>query len=392
MKTLYLLPLILASTLSAMSLSEIIDKSLHSSPSLESINARIQANTHAIDVANQFSNPELSLTSNSISSAEPMSQTVLTIKQKIPFYDKRDTKQKVALAEDALLKEKLFAAKAQLVSKIKTEAYTVWELQELYKIIDAYVALTQKNIELYESYTTVSANEHMGIMKAELSLADLEIQKSVFNSKIYTAYARLSYLASFNIKELDIALKIGEKPDLDSYAKRLENNPELLIKRREMEKEEAKIALLDINNYPDVNLIGGYAYRENFDNYFNFGVALSLPMYGTEDAQEEEARAMALVVGSEQENTKLAVNSELKVYFSQMRASYEIYHIVQDDALPQIAHMFELSNSSIATGGDLFKYIDVLFDKLSLEQKSINAVSNYNKANAQISRLAGELK
>ena len=159
-----------------------------------------------------------------------------------------------------------------------------------------------------------------------------------------------------------------------------------------MEKEEAKIALLDINNYPDVNLIGGYAYRENFDNYFNFGVALSLPMYGTEDAQEEEARAMALVVGSEQENTKLAVNSELKVYFSQMRASYEIYHIVQDDALPQIAHMFELSNASIATGGDLFKYIDVLFDKLSLEQKSINAVSNYNKANAQISRLAGELK
>jgi len=54
--------------------------------------------------------------------------------------------------------------------------------------------------------------------------------------------------------------------------------------------------------------------------------------------------------------------------------------------------MFELSNSSISTGGDLFNYIDVLFDKLSLEKKSINAVGNYNKANAQISQLAGEIK
>ncbi|MDQ7066581.1 MAG: hypothetical protein Q9M40_00435 [Sulfurimonas sp.] len=75
-----------------------------------------------------------------------------------------------------------------------------------------------------------------------------------------------------------------------------------------------------------------------------------------------------------------------------MLSSYEIYHIIQDDALPQIAHMFELSNSSISTGGDLFKYIDVLFDKLALEKQSINAVSNYNKANAQISQLAGAIK
>jgi len=391
-KNLTLCALLITSSLSAITLSEVIEKSLINSPSLESINAKIIANEHASDVANQFSNPELLLTKNTIDAAEPMSQTVLTIKQKLPYYGKRDSRQNITLAEDEVLKEKLNAAKAVMVQKVKTETYTIWENRELYKIIDEYITLTKQNIELYESYTSVEDNQHIGIMKAELSLADLEIQKSVLGAKIYASYAKLSYLAAFDVQNIEIDLKIAEKPDLDVLQPTLMKNPQLLVKDKELKKENAKIEVADINNYPDLNLIAGYAYRENFDNYFNFGLALSLPMYGTEDAQEEEVRAAALVVVSQKEDTKIAISSELKIYYAQMLSSYEVYHIIQDDALPQIAHMFELSNSSISTGGDLFKYIDVLFDKLALEQKSINAVSNYNKAQAQISQLAGELK
>ncbi len=382
----------MTSPLSAITLSEVIDKSLLNSPSLESITAKIKANEYTSNLANQFSNPELSLTTNSIDASEGMSQTVLTLKQKLPYYGKRDSKQNITLAQDEVLKVQLNAAKATMVAKIKTEAYSIWELQELYKIIDEYIVLTKQNIELYESYTSVDDNQHMGIMKAELSLADLEIQKSVLNAKIYASYAKLSYLAAFDVKNLAIDLKIAQKPDLDRFMPTLVNNPKLLLKDKELKKEQAKIAVANINNYPDLNLIAGYAYRENFDNYFNVGLALSLPIYGTEDTKEEEVRAAALVVVSQKEDTKIAISSELKIYYAQMLSSYEVYHIIQDDALPQITHMFELSNSSISTGGDLFKYIDVLFNKLSLEQKSINAVSNYNKANALISQLAGELK
>jgi len=391
-KNLLLCSLLITSTLSAISLSEVINKSLLNSPSLESINAKIKANKHASDVANQFSNPELSFTTNSIDSSQPMSQTVLTIKQKLPYYGKRDSKQAITLAQDEVLKEQLFAAKATMVQKIKTEAFTIWENRELYKITNEYIMLTKQNIELYESYTSVKDNQHIGIMKAELTLADLEIQKSVLSAKIYTSYAKLSYLSAFDVKDLEIKLEIAEKPDLDSFNKGLVNNPELLIKNKELKKENAKIEVADKNNYPDLNLLAGYSYRENFDNYFNFGLALSLPMYGTEDALEEQVRAQALSVLSQKEDTKIAISSELKIYYAQMLSSYQIYHIIQDDALPQIAHMFELSNSSISTGGDLFKYIDVLFDRLALEKKSINAVSNYNKANALILQLAGEIK
>ena len=392
MKTTLFFTLLLSSSLFGLTLDEIISTSLNKSPSLESINARITANKEDIELSNQFSNPKLSLITNTLDTDQAMSKTTLTLQQTIPFYSKRDSKQKVAIAEENVLNEKLTYAKVKLVAAIKMEAYTVWELRELYKTIDEYVILTEQNIELYESYATTTDNNHMGIMKAKLSLSDLQITRSTLDAKIYSSLARLSYLAAFDVNELDIELEISQKPELQKFQTMLVNSPDLAIKRGELAKRNAQVHSTDINNYPDINLIGGYNYRENFDDFWSIGVGLSLPIYGSEDSKLQKARSLALSVKSQESDTEISINSTLKVYFSQMKSSYEIYHIIQDDALPQIEHMFELSNSSISTGSDLFKYVDVLIQKLKLEQKSINAVSSYNKAYAKISQLSGALK
>ena len=392
MKRIILSIFLLFSGAQAISLQEIIETSLSKNPSLESINQRIQANKYNIAVSDQFANPELLITKNTLDSSQAMSKSVVTLKQKIPFYNKRDTNKKIALAEDALLDAKLYEAKTKLVEKIKSEVYTIWKLDELYRIIDEYVTLTKQNIELYESYTSIDENQHMGIMKAELSLSDLQIQKSVLRQKIVSAYARLSYLAAFQIKHLDIDLQMGKKPDLARLQKSLTNNPDINIKDKELRKQNTKLKMADLNNYPDINLIAGYAIRENFDNYYTFGVGLSLPIYGTEDYKEEEQRSLVLSAASQKADTQISVNAMIESYYAQMLSSYEIYHIIQDDALPQVAHMFELSGSSISIGADLFKYIDVLFQKLDLEKKSIQAVANYNLANAKIAQLKGEIQ
>ena len=376
----------------ALSLDEIIEKSLLQNPSLESITHKINANRSSIDVSNQFANPTLSYSQNTIDANEPMSQKVLTLGQKIYFHGKRDAKEDVTLADENILQVKLQEAKVSLVNAIKNQAYSIWKLEELYKIIKNYEDITRQKIELSESYTSTSDNQHMGIMSAELTLSDLRIEKSVLNAKITTAYAKLSYLASFEIDTLDLSLHVKSLPSIQELQKSLSNNYTLAIKEREIQKNKMLERSADLDNYPDVNLIAGYAYRENFDNYFNFGVALSLPIYGTEDYKQEKAREMILVSQSLKQDTTIAISSEFKTSYAQMKSAYEIYHIVKDEALPQIEHMFELSDSSIATGGDLFKYIDILTQKLKLEQKSIVAVAQYYRSKAKISALMGELK
>ena len=391
MKTLLFFTLFFSTLLNAISLDELLENSLLKNPSLETIHVRITANKQSANIAKTFANPELFLTTNTLDSSEAMSQTILTLKQKISYYSKRDKNQNVALAEEEILKEKLRFAKIALVEQIKNEAYNFWELQELTNITNEYITLTEQNIELYESYTSVSENQHMGIMKAQLSLSELKIQKSKLNAQIVSAYARLSYLSAFEVKDLEISLSMGDKPVFQSLENSLANNSTLAIKEKELQKQNAKVEVAAINNYPDINLLVGYSHREKFDDYLNIGVGLTLPIYSTEDAKEKEQRLLSLAYKTELENVKNSINATLKVYYAQMTSAYETYHIVQDDSLPQLTHMFELSNSSISTGAELFLYVDLLFDKLALEKKSINAVASFNKANAKISQLSGEI-
>jgi len=392
-KTLLLTALFFLNSLSAMTLDEVISTALSHSPSLEVIEARLKANEESIDIADQFENPEIFLTKNSLENSQAMSQTSVTLKQKIPYYSKREKRENIALAEEELLQEKLQSAKVKLVGSIKNEAYLIWELQEEKKIINEYIKLTKQNIKLYESYTTLQSNQHMGIMKAELSLSDLKVQKTLLESKIATAYARLSYLSAIQIDSLSIDLSMQKRPNLQALKRSLlESNPDIVIRNKEILKQRAKVSLAEINNYPDIALIAGYAYREKFDNYFNIGFGLSLPIYGTEDAKEQIQRALLLEKKSQKTDSELALFSQLKSYYAQMLSAYKIYHIIVDEALPQVAHMFDLSSSSISVGSDLFKYIDVLFQKLDLEMKSIQAVANYKRAQAQISQLRGEIK
>ena len=383
---------LLFSSLHALSLDEVIAKALYENPSLESINHRIAANRSKIDVSDQFSNPELSYIENTIDEDQAMSRRTLSLKQKLPYFGKRDSLYKVAQAEEGVLRESLEQAKVSLVNAIKNQAYTVWELEQLYKTIREYEDITRQNIELFESYTSTTDNQHMGIMSAELTLSDLRIQESMLKAKIHTAYMRLSYLASFEIKELEMDLVMWDLPKVSMLKEGLLKNHELAVKKKEVLKKKAIVETAVLSNYPDINVIAGYSYRENFDNYWTFGVGMSLPIYGTEDHQEQAARKLTLSAKSLEEDTKSAVNSAFESAYVQMKSAHDIYHIVEDEALPQIEHMFELTNSSIATGGDLFKYIDILVKKLKLEQKSIKAVANYSRAEAKIAALSGEIE
>jgi len=379
-----------ASGLYAITLDEVIANALDKSPSLESISHRISANKSNIDFSNQFANPEISYMENTIDENQAMSQRTISVRQRLPYFGKRESMRKIARAQEDVLQENLEQAKISLVSAIKTQAYNVWELEKFYKIICDYEDLTRQNINLFESYSMTSGDQHMGIMSAELTLSDLRIQKSALNAQINSAYAKLSYLAAFEVRDLKINLEVEDMQGSSEIEKGLLNNHNIALKEKVIQKAQASVEAAELNNYPDLSLVGGYSHRKNFDNYWTFGLGLSLPIYGTEDYKEQEARKLVLSAQSLKEDTKMAVNAEFQSAYSQMKAAYETYHIVHDEALLQVAHMFELTSSSISTGGDLFKYIGVLVQKLQLEKKSIAAVASYNKAKARISELTGE--
>jgi outer membrane protein TolC len=392
MKQVLIILFTLVLDLSALSLDEIIFHALENNPSLSALQERILANQQTINASDQFSNPELLILTNTIDAKEPMRQESITFKQELPYFGKRDAARQVALAQEGVLGEDLHGAKVKLIYAIRTQVYKIWEMQQVYQIICDYEDLTLQNIALYESYTMTSDNQHMGIMSAELALSDLRIQKSLLLSQITSAYATLSYLSAQEVSDLKIELSMGEMPGMSGMQKALDKNPDLALKNKEIKMEDARMQSLQKEVYPDISLVAGYSHRENFADFATFGLSVTLPVYGTEGYRQEEVRRLKLSKESLKEDTKSAISAEFQNAYAQMKSAYETYHIINDQALPQVEHMFELINASISAGGDLFKYIDIVVQKLKLEQKSIEAVARYNQATAKIKALSGEIR
>ena len=391
MKTLLFSLILLYLPLNAMTLDTLIESSLQKNPSLESINHRITSMQELETVADNFANPSLTYTQNTLSQAEKMSKKTVTFTQKLPYFGKRDAQKDIYTAKVNLLAENLEEAKVILAREIKKEAYRAWEYEKTYVIIEDYENLTRQNIGLFESYTSTSQKQHMGIMSAELTLSDLKIQKNALKAKIESAYAKISYLANQKVSKLNFSGEMTPiKTNIGSNTS-LANNHLLIAKKKEVALNKAFVKNAELSNYPDFNLIIGYAHRENFDNYANVGVGITLPIYGSEDAKEQSTRSSLLATQSAKEDLKIRIKSQLQEASFAMQSAYDIYHIVNDEALPQLAHMFELTSSSVTTGGDLFKYIDILVQKLKIEQKSIHAIADYKRAEADIEALKGKI-
>ena len=380
-------------TLEAQSLQQLIRKALVSATSLSVIQKRIETKLQDETSADLFANPTLSVTRNTLPSDQAMSQTTVSAVQKIYWWGKRDEKEAVARGEVEIERAKLHRAKAALVASIKQQAYRVWELQQLLKIVDEYIALTKASEELYESYTASEdmGKNHMGIMSAQLSLSQLKIKKTRYKALLEAAKKRLSYLVNDEVRSVELQLSVTRLPHYD--AKEFETkNTDLAVVRSELRKKDAAIELADTNNYPDLNLLATYAYREKFDDYMNFGISMSLPIYSKEDIELHKAKIEKLEAKSKEADVKNRVLRSFEEQYTLLQAQYRIYKIIKEETMPRIAHMLEISEAMIQNGTSLFEYIDILERKLGLDEQAIGAVTKFYIAKSKIEELRGDLK
>ena len=389
----FLILVLMISSVFGETLQELIDKALLSATSIAVIQERIEQKRQDEESADLFANPTLSITKNTLPSDQAMSQATVTFGQKIYWWDKRKEKENVARGDVEIERSKLQRAKVALVAAIKQQAYRVWEMRQLLKIVDEYMELTKASEELYESYSASEdmGKNHMGIMSAKLSLSELKIKKTRYEALLEAAKKRLSYLVNDEVKSVDVQLAVTELPHYDAKGFGAKN-ADLEIVRNELRKKDAAIELADTNNYPDVNLLATYAYRENFDDYMNFGISMSLPIYSKEDIELQKAKIAKLEAKKKEADIENLVLRSFEEQYALLKAQYRIYKIIKEDTMPQIAHMLEISEAMIQNGTSLFEYIDILERKLKLDEQAVDAVTKFYTAKSKIEELRGDLK
>ena len=387
-----LLPLLLSAT----SLSTLIESAKTNHTSLEVIEKRLSAVDNEYEVSRNFADPQLSLGISDIQlndptnrSIEPMQFTSLNLKQKIPYFGKRDAASKKVEAKKAKIGFTLEAAKVKLVKSIKLTSYSIWQVEEQLKITDDYIKLTRQNIELYTAYSTSDTKAHMGIMSAELSLSQLKIKRSRLQSLLTALYKKVSYLSAIDVKSVELSMEMRQPDELAYYLDATDESSAYKVKVAIVKEADADVKVKKLAKNVDPFVQVGYFYRESFEDYMNVNVGFALPIYGTQDSKEQASRKLSLATKSDAVDFKNSLDSKITEYYAALQDAYRVYTIIEKESLPQIEHMFDLTNTSIKSGSDLFIYIELLAKKLKLDEQSIGAVVSYYKATASLDALIG---
>jgi len=385
--------------LGAVTLDAVIEKALKTHVSLQAIEERLNAEDYQISVTRNFANPEIAFSVNDIQldditdrSREPMQTTGVIVKQKFPYFGKRDAATAYSRARKEVTVSTLEAAKVRLVEQIKMTAYSIWEAEEELRIIDQYIQVTRQSIDLNTAYTSTRTSSHMGIMSAELSLSQLKIKRQRYKSRRQALYARLSYLAAQPVEELEIELHVQKPETMAFYLSQLTNNRGYAMESSEAEAAQNRVKVEELSGNVDPALQVGYFYRQAFKDYVNVSLSMALPIYGSESDKSEAARKMALSAASTSRDYMARLKGETEGLYAELEEAYAIYRIIHDESMPQIEHMFDLTSASVQSGQELFVYIDLLKQKLALDEQLIEATLRFNRTEAALEAMIGEMR
>ncbi len=393
-----LLVLVTVGFLQAQSIQQLITQSLKKHPSLQTIEHRLSLMDERIAISQNFSNPDLSFTINdmhfgdlSSRDLEPMQYQSVNFKQKFPWFGKLDARKTYTLAQRSVILDSYDAAKVKLAEEIRMTAYTMKELEERIHILNKYKAVAKQNIDLYTSYASTENKSHTSSMSASLLFSKIKIRSQRYKAVLKTQKARLKYLVQGNVNTVSDRLKIKRPKSLRHYLSKLHNNPRYHMTLSAKEVATANKTIQDLNINPDPYVKVGYFNRTDYPDYASVTVGFSVPLYGTEELESEAARKEVLAATSASLDFESSLKSEIETMHAKLREAYMIYDIIQNESLPQLEHMFELTQSSIQSGGDLFAYTNLLEQKLSLEEERTSIKAEYLRTEAKLRSLTGAI-
>lgn len=381
----------------AESVEALIQQALQNNPSLTSAQARVEQSRFQKEISKNFDNPSLQMLVNDIQtqdisnrSLEPMQFTTFSLQQKIPFAGKRDLRYQDAQEQEAYAGLSLSQARALLSSEIKKEVYRLWQIGAEERIYRNFEIIVRQNGELYTSLTSAASGRHMGIMVSQMDLSQIKIIQADLVQERERSYATLSQLCARRVDKVEADLNMGTIEPIDTYEKALQNNFGYRAKDAQLKAANAQLRQSQLDVYPDVTVQVGYSLREAFNDYWSVGVNIPLPVYGTESVKEQISRERVLERSRDKEAVYLQLEASMRQKYAEMTKSLEVWKVIHDESLPQLNHMFELSEASIRNGEDLFRFTELLKQKLQLELQQSRSIAEFYRAQAELDLLIGK--
>lgn len=195
---------------------------------------------------------------------------------RMPIYegDKINTLIKKARQENEISRLNIEKNENDIQLEVVAAFLEIYEMQELQKIINESIKEEQerlKEVKAFKAHGTVTKNE---VLRAELQLADRELNALTNAKNIKIAYHNLKTLLQLPEEEevlLDTSTIFENPtklPDYNFYLEKTLNNEEMRIAGQELDIRKSELQLTKANYYPKISFFGNYNLR--YPNYMFF--------------------------------------------------------------------------------------------------------------------------
>lgn len=393
-------------------LEALLDQALNNNPEIRASGARWQMFVSKVNQAGNLDDPMLMLGVQNLLVRDPVnfrrdstSAKVIGISQQLPFWGKRELREKMAQAEAESYRFDLEERKLELVRLVKEAWYNLYRLQGSLQITDKKLALLEQLQAAVESRYRAGQGTQAEYLKADIQkyrLAEkrlllLQQQKKQLTTLNYLLYRPSDTMVTLPAELPLIAISLDEAL-LKEFA--AADNPRLKGLSAQIEKGKAAHSLARKELFPDFNISFEYMFREPVQgsmgndpgyNMFSLGLSFNLPVQKQRRlAMQAESSSATTMAMSQLHAAENSIQRTIADTLYQLANKQSLILLYQNEIIPKakMAAKSVLINYQVGKNS----YQAVLEEELSLqdyEQEFLDNRVDYQIAAAQLEAITG---
>jgi len=297
---------------------------------------------------------------------------ILSAKQTLPFYGKRNLRADIATKEAEKFKQVYEATKREVIRQVRRSFYDLFYVVTL-------IGITHREKTLLERFERIARTKYetgrglqQNILKVHVEISKLNERLLNLEKQKQTAEAMLNTLLNRPPTE---PLAKPKQPDLMKISLRLEellelakeNRPELKATEALIEKGESAYKLAKKDYYPDLTV--GFNYIEVGDrpgdveeegkDAFNVMLSINLPIWRKKlSSQAQSAHDTIAAYRSHYRNMLNRTLFEVKNNFFNIQTAHDTIELYKNVLIPQAEQSMESAEAGYITG--IVSFLDLL--------------------------------
>ncbi len=387
-------------------LQELIKKATESNPEIITAKKKWKSAQDIIGARGALPDPQLSFKQyvESVETRVGPIKRAYGLKQKLPFYGKRDLKAEIATKEAEALEASYETVRQEVVRRVKIAYYDLFYLSKIIDIIDNEKEILKRFEQIAMTKYETGKGSQQNILKIQVEINRLEDRRLTLLNRKKTAEARLNVLVD---RPSDHPLKKPVQPEFRDffYIKAQlvriarDNRPELKIGDAWIEKSDRALNLAKKDYYPDLTIGANYIeiddgplmFSDNGQDAFNVVLSINVPLWRKRlSSQVSSATKMVTAQKSAYKSILNRTLFEIEDNLFKIQTALETSNLYQNVLIPQAEQSLKSAEIGYITG--VVNFLDLLdADRvlLKIQFGSWKAYTDYLKRIADMERAVG---